>query len=371
MDRKKKNKSATAAVARAVKKRKSTSRSAARKASAKNKKFDSTALAVLNADKLKQLYCTMLKCRMLAKRIAGARISRHKPGRVVSGFEATLVGAGAHLLPQDCVIMEHSGFIASLIKGTPLGLILARTRENKGNNGAGKSVLPSSEVAAAKKLTMTAGLALAHEIKGKGAVALIFCTQNPEALAFDADAMALAATHRLPMVCLVERGFNVHSESHDPPAVAGDDPAYHPRIAVDGCDVVAVFRVAQEAIRRAREGHGPAVIECLTSRTDGLAEDAGNEDPDHSKTARNAAPALFSADPLTFMEQYLRRRNLWSDEWSRLMVAAFARELNDAAAAVDEPTGLDVPFDNVYSADGWGPSRQAKAGQQTTMLPAP
>ena len=320
MGSKKKNKSATVAVARKVKKRKSTSRSAARKASAKSKKPTSTALAVLNADKLKQLYCTMVKCRMLAKQIAGARISRHEPGRVVSGFEATLVGAGAHLLPQDCVVVEHSGLISGLIKGAPLRSILARARETQGNNGAGKSALPSGEVGVAKKLTMTAGLALAQEIKGKGAVALIFCTQNPEALAFDADAMALAATHKLPMVCLVERGFDTPSQSHAPSAVTGDDPGYCPRIAVDGCDVVAVFRVAQEAIRRAREGHGPAVIECLTSRTSGLAED---------ETVRNAVPATLSADPLSFMEQYLRRRNLWTDEWARSMVAGFARELDD------------------------------------------
>jgi TPP-dependent pyruvate/acetoin dehydrogenase alpha subunit len=367
MGRKKKNKSATAAVARKVKKRKSNARPTARKASAKNKKPAATTLAVLNADKLKQLYCTMMKCRMLAERIAGARISRQQPDRDISGFEATLVGAGAHLLPQDCVIMEHSGFIASLIKGTPLPLIFSRARDPQGKNGVGKSVLSSGKAASAKKLTMSAGLALAHEMKGKGAVALIFCTQNPETLAFDADAMALAATHKLPMVCLVESSIDTPSQSQAPSAVAGDDPGYYPRIPVDGCDAVAVFRVAQEAIRRAREGHGPALIECLVSRTNGLAADAGND-----ATAPNAPPALFSADPLSFMEQYLRRRDLWSDEWSRLMVAAFARELNDAAAAVDEPTVRDVPFDNVYSADGWSPPRPAKVSpQQATMLPTP
>src|SRR5581483_11576614 len=32
-----------------------------------------------------------------------------------------------------------------------------------------------------------------------------------------------------------------------------------PRIAVDGGDVVAIYRVCQEALRRAREGTGPTV----------------------------------------------------------------------------------------------------------------
>src|SRR5690349_12069147 len=36
-----------------------------------------------------------------------------------------------------------------------------------------------------------------------------------------------------------------------------------PRFVVDETDVVAVYRVAQEAIRRARTGGGPTLIECM------------------------------------------------------------------------------------------------------------
>jgi TPP-dependent pyruvate/acetoin dehydrogenase alpha subunit len=73
-------------------------------------------------------------------------------------------------------------------------------------------------------------------------------------------------------------------------------------IAVDGADVVAVFRVAQEAIRRARTGHGPSLIKCVVP------------DEDH--------------DPLEFMEQYLRRKNAWSDEWQVNIAYDFAAQLN-------------------------------------------
>ncbi len=39
-----------------------------------------------------------------------------------------------------------------------------------------------------------------------------------------------------------------------------------PGITVDGNDVVAVYRVASEAIARARKGAGPTLIECKTYR---------------------------------------------------------------------------------------------------------
>ncbi len=99
---------------------------------------------------------------------------------------------------------------------------------------------------------------------------LMFCTHNPETLTFDSAAMAVAATQKLPLVCLVESSLDSPLELPNQVASGpyiGADPAFYPRIPVDGGDVVGVFRVAQEAIRRAREGHGPAVIECLTARS--------------------------------------------------------------------------------------------------------
>jgi TPP-dependent pyruvate/acetoin dehydrogenase alpha subunit len=60
-----------------------------------------------------------------------------------------------------------------------------------------------------------------------------------------------------------------------------------PIIIVEGSDSVAILRVIQECARRARQGHGPALIQCTRP----------------------------SADPLEFLEEYLRKRNLWSDVW--------------------------------------------------------
>ncbi len=188
---------------------------------------------------------------------------------------------------------------------------------------------------------------LAKEMKNQKAVTLMFCTQPPKTLVFDSEAMALAATQKLPLVCLVESSFDSRLELPNQLAsgpYVGADATFYPRIPVDGCDAVGVFRVAQEAIRRAREGHGPAVIECLTSRH------APEQD------ANGRAPAQYTAeDPLEFMEQYLRRRDLWSDQWSQSIVAEFNKELNGALTSLENQTKFDLEFDNVYSADGRTP----------------
>lgn len=338
MPRKKKNKSTVTAKAQKGKGPKLRSRPA-RKTPAKKPKAEIEVLPVLNAAKLKELYATMVKCRMLAQRMQSDHTG-NRSGNSVLGFEAALVGAGAHLLSKDCITMEHSSFVASLIKGTPLHSILARNSEHQ-SNGAGVAVAPKHDGNAVAALSMQTVLSLAAEMKRKNAVLLMFCMQNPETLTFDSAAMAVAATQKLPLVCLVESSLDSPLELPNQIASGpyiGADPTFYPRIPVDGCDVVGVFRVAQEAIRRAREGHGPAVIECLTAR---------------SMTAKNEAernsPQYLAQDPLTFMEQYLRRRNLWPDEWPQSIIDGFSRQLNEAATSLENPADTESQFDNVYS----------------------
>ena len=278
----------------------------------------------------------MVKCRLLAERVQSERTVNNS----VVGFEATLVGAGAHLLSKDCIAMEHSSFVASLIKGTPLSAILARNREHQSGNGTGQAVSSKQDGHGTAALSMEAVLALAEEMNGKGTVMLMFCTYNAETLIFDSCAMAVAAMQKLPLVCLVESRLDSRLELPNQVASGpyiGADPAFYPRIPVDGCDVVGVFRVAQEAIRRAREGHGPAVIECLTARSS-----------TKNESARSSTQYL-AQDPISFMEQYLRRRDLWLDEWPQSIIEAFNRQLSEVAASLKNPADTESQFDNVYS----------------------
>jgi TPP-dependent pyruvate/acetoin dehydrogenase alpha subunit len=335
MPRKKKHKSVTTSK-KQKRKAKSTS---ARKTSPKKQKAEIEVLPVLNAEKLKELYATMMKCRMLAERVQSDH-TENRSNNSVLGFEASLVGAGAHLLAKDCIALEHSSSVASLIKGTPLHSILARNKEHQTGNGSGKAVLKhdGNHVTA---LNMETVLSLSAEMKSQGAVTLMFCTHNPETLIFDSAAMAVAATQKLPLVCLVESSLDSPLELPNQVASGpyiGADPTFYPRIPVDGCDVVGVFRVAQEAIRRAREGHGPAVIECLTSRSSA----AKNE-------SERASAQYLAQDPLSFMEQYLRRRDLWSDEWSQSIIEGFNRQLNEAATSSESASNSESQFDNVHS----------------------
>src|SRR3954469_14899301 len=99
MPRKKKHKPAAIAKKQRAKssvaKAQPSRKSSAKKASAKKQNAEPDVLPVLNAEKLKELYATMVKCRMLAERMQNDHAGGN--GNSIFGFEAALVGAGAHL----------------------------------------------------------------------------------------------------------------------------------------------------------------------------------------------------------------------------------------------------------------------------------
>ena len=99
--------------------------------------------------------------------------------------------------------------------------------------------------------------------------------------------MKFAGIHKLPILYVTrsagldEPGRRKHGALEEFSFMAKDYG--FPSILVDGKDVVAVWRAAQESIHRARNGSGPTLIECQTE------------------------PAYFK-DPLVFMQHYMTRR---------------------------------------------------------------
>jgi len=248
--------------------------------------------AVLDQQKLQQLYSSMLKCRALQRRLQ--EIS--PAGPVVAGREAVLAGALAHSRPNDRVITAQNRALVGMLRGHLLSSMLNQLTSDIASAEEAQSIATSSG-----PLALIKGTEKARELASGNAV-LVFCGEDPEALAAQREALALAAKDKAPVVCFVEVRLAALADKAEGRGKRGkSSQSQFPVIAVDGADVVAVFRVAQETIRRARTGHGPSLIKCVM--------------PDDGR------------DPLQFIEQYLRRKNAWSEEWQAKLADEFQREL--------------------------------------------
>ena len=107
--------------------------------------------------------------------------------------------------------------------------------------------------------------------------------------------MNLAALWNLPCVFVIEN--NGYAEATRRPVVLrqGTDIAKRadgfgmPGVIVDGHDFFAVYEAAGEAIRRAREGGGPTLIECKVNRYYGHFEgDAADLPRPRTRSRRSA-----------------------------------------------------------------------------------
>jgi TPP-dependent pyruvate/acetoin dehydrogenase alpha subunit len=124
--------------------------------------------------------------------------------------------------------------------------------------------------------------------QGSRSVTLLFSDGKQTSKASWQKALDLAAAQNLPMVFVSLNHEDDRQRPTEALPVRGKKKGYAlPSIRVDGNDVVAVFRVASEAIARARKGHGPTIIEC---------------------------PLAYPADPIKNMEKYLIRKGLADEQ---------------------------------------------------------
>lgn len=84
-------------------------------------------------------------------------------------------------------------------------------------------------------------------------------------------------------------------------------------IQVDGNDIFAVYKTTQEAIKKAKEGKGPTLIECFTYRmTDHTtADDAERYRP------KEEVEKWKEKDPILRMRLFMERKGLWSEQFQR------------------------------------------------------
>ena len=298
------------------------------------------ALGSLDARRLKDLYERLLQCRMIAER--AVRILDRRPAPAgyvcVPGEEAILAGALSHLLPGDCVASSRRDLLCDFLKGAPLKDLFRQLRRRSATlarrpSPAKKLALPEFNVIAplpaatsAVPVIIGTGVALAFKMQKRPLVTVVFSLNDAPMQATWREGLRFAAHHKLPVVHLVRCGGpGPRKPGQSTPsasvlsklALAFELPA----ITVDASDAVAIYRVAFEAMRRAREGHGPTLILCIP-----CSGDAG-------KTA--AAPMGHSSqkvrwnphDPVVFMENYLRQKGLWSAAWNKSLMRRLRKKL--------------------------------------------
>jgi 2-oxoisovalerate dehydrogenase E1 component len=328
-----------------------------------------------------QLYRTMLTIRMVEERLAKSHQRGLIPGacHTYVGEEAIATGVCAHLHEADAVFSTHRGHGHALAKGMEPRQLMAELygRETGCSRGRGGSMhLFAPEIG----MMGTSGIVgpCILQATGAGYSSLIMKTGNV-GVAFFGDGAAnngafheglnMASIWKLPVLFVCENNqFATEvpfSSVAGNPSVASRGVAYGiASIEVDGNDVLAVEAAAGDAVKRARNGDGPTLIECKTYRTRAHAEGMG----DFTYRTREDVEQWKTRCPIARLKKHLLDQKIATDAELSVIeqeVATLTESAHEFAEKSAYPTAESATT-HVYAAPRSGPMRDVPASNAST-----
>jgi 2-oxoisovalerate dehydrogenase E1 component alpha subunit len=184
--------------------------------------------------------------------------------------------------------------------------------------GYHKHNMISGPVPVATQILHAAGIAFACKLRKSTAVAVAYCGDGATAEPDFAEGLSFATQHGLPAIFICEQ--DSLSDPQEPcrsrapalPTLSTSSPC--PQLtcrSLDGSDILAVHAAMSEALRQARDGQGPVLLELRIRRS------APGEAPD-------------DGDPLVRCRALLQEQSAWSEAWHSSLLTRLRSEVEQA-----------------------------------------
>ncbi|MEV5840976.1 pyruvate dehydrogenase (acetyl-transferring) E1 component subunit alpha [Streptomyces sp. NPDC051985] len=303
---------------------------------------------------LRRLYAQLVR----GRRYNAQATALTKQGRLAvypssTGQEACEVAAALALEERDWLFPSYRDTLAVVARGVdPVeALTLLRGDWHTGYDPHAHRVAPLS-TPLATQLPHAVGLAHAARLLGDDVVALAMVGDGGTSEGDFHEALNFAAVWQAPVVFLVQNnGFAISvplAKQTAAPSLAHKAVGYGmPGRLVDGNDAVAVHQVLTDAVRRAREGGGPTLVEAVTYRIE------AHTNADDATRYRGDAEveAWRDHDPILLLERELTDRGLLDEDTvrdAREDAETMAADLRERMNRDPELDPMDL-FDQVYA----------------------
>ncbi len=316
----------------------------------------------LTDDRLCKLYETMVQARIMDDRA----LALQRQGRIGFylqglGQEASHVGSAAPMLDSDWIFPAYRQPGIPLLRNAELDDIVTEWFGHEGDPSKGRQMpvhyslrsinFVSISSPIGTQITQAVGAAMAAKNRGDDTVFMTYFGDGGTSSNDFHAGLNFAAVFKSPVVFICENNQwaistpvsnQTGSETMAQKAVAYGMPSAR----VDGNDILAVYRVAQEAVDRARKGEGPTMIETVTYR---MASHSSSDDASRYRD-QEEYERWEQRDPIKRYQKYLKRKGLWTAKWQTEIEEAFKARVNDAikrAEAAGKPA-TETLFEDVY-----------------------
>jgi 2-oxoisovalerate dehydrogenase E1 component alpha subunit len=307
----------------------------------------------LSAEQLRGFYRDLV----LVRRIDAEATALQRQGELgiwasLLGQEAAQVGSGRALGPDDYVFptyREHG--VAWCRDVNPLNLLgLFRGVNNGGWDPNEKNFHLYTIVIGAQTLHAT-GYAMGVQRDGADAAVIAYFGDGAASQGDVNESFVWASVFNAPVVFFCQNNQWAISEPIEKqtriPLYQRANGFGFPGIRVDGNDVLAVYAVTQEALRNAREGNGPTLIEAYTYR---MGAHTTSDDPTRYRIA-SEVEAWKQKDPIERLRSYLLATDQADQAFLDELEAEsdqIAAELRKGCLEMRDPSPMSM-FDHVYA----------------------
>jgi pyruvate dehydrogenase E1 component alpha subunit len=295
-------------------------------------------------DSLRRLYRSMVLARQLDLRM----LSLQRQGRMgtfapLMGQEAAQVGSAFALESSDWLVPSFREAASYIMRGLPLKdiLLLFMGREEGNVIPKDQRDLPVN-IPVASQLPHAVGLAMAAKIRHDPCAVLVYFGDGATSEGDFHEACNFAGVFQAPVVFLCQNNHYAISMPCERQTrartLAQKAIAYgFDGIQVDGNDLLAVYVATRDALARAKAGHGPTLVECVTYR---LSMHTTADDP--SRYRKKAEEEQWQKhDPIPRFRRYLQTKGLWDEAWQ----AELEREVEAEIRQAVEEAEADREFD--------------------------
>ena len=308
----------------------------------------------LDDDQLRQLHRYLVMTRHLDREF----IALQRQGQLAVypsslGQEAAQVGTAYALTARDWIAISYREHGCAYVRGidpVDLGHVWRGSWQGW-HDPIAHRVLPHS-VPIATSALHAVGIAMGERLDGSDAVSAAYFGDGGTSEGDAHEAFNFAAVFRAPVVFVIQNNqwaISVPLERQTAaPSIAHKAIGYGmPGVRVDGNDVLACYAVMADAVRRARRGQGPTLLEAVTYR---LEAHTTADDASRYRTEGEVS-AWRERDPLTRYEAFLRHSGRWDDDYdaeTNRLVAEAAAHLRDGIFGAPSLDPMEL-FDYVWS----------------------
>ncbi len=284
------------------------------------------------------LYKTMLSSRLFDERCfmlqRQGRIGTYGPTK---GQEAASLGFAYCINNNDWFVPAFRETAAMLYRGWPMSTIMLwwGGHEIGATPPKGLNDLPIC-VPVSSQCQLAMGISWAQKLKKTKDVTLVFVGDGGTSEGDFHEAMNFAGVYKLPLVQVIQNNqwaisIPRHAQTASP-TIAQKAIAYgFDAFQVDGNDILACIVAGQEAVKKAREGGGPTIIEAITYR---LGVHTTADDPKKYRKDEEVKE-WEPKDPLIRFKAYLEKKKLLTDAVETKLREEIRLKLDEATAVAE------------------------------------